>query len=178
MVCSITPTPNMTPFQIQVDVTKKQGRLTIQCGEIWSVVGNHHNKSWIRLAIDVDNRQILEVCWFSAEEGAPGLWDARPPRDRQRVVSDTDSKVAYTVISPSSGHCAEGKENGKTNHIECFNGTMRQRFSAWLENRFPFFKRRKTILERSGISSITTTFSWHCEVDHYMFRSTVSINIP
>ena len=33
--------------------SKKRGKLTIQCDEMWSFVGNKGNKQWIWLAIDV-----------------------------------------------------------------------------------------------------------------------------
>src|SRR5919199_1414451 len=33
--------------------SKKKGKLTIQCDEMWSFVGNKDNKQWIWLAIDV-----------------------------------------------------------------------------------------------------------------------------
>ena len=38
----------------QVEVkSKKKGKLTIQCDEMWSFVGDKDNKQWIWLAIDV-----------------------------------------------------------------------------------------------------------------------------
>jgi hypothetical protein len=33
--------------------SKKKGKLTIQCDEMWSFVGDKDNKQWIWLAIDV-----------------------------------------------------------------------------------------------------------------------------
>ncbi len=33
--------------------SKKKGKLTIQCDEMWSFVGNKDNKQWKELAIDV-----------------------------------------------------------------------------------------------------------------------------
>jgi len=39
---------------------------------------------------------------------------------------------AYEHIIPSERHCAVGKESGKTNHIERFNLTLRQRVSRLL----------------------------------------------
>ena len=39
----------------------KQGRLTIECDEMWSFVGNKGNKQWIWLALDSDRREIVGV---------------------------------------------------------------------------------------------------------------------
>jgi hypothetical protein len=41
--------------------SKKRGKLTIQCDEMWSFVGNKGNKQWIWLAIDVLTKEIVGV---------------------------------------------------------------------------------------------------------------------
>jgi hypothetical protein len=41
--------------------SKKKGKLTIQCDEMWSFVGNKDNKQWIWLAIDVSTKEIVAV---------------------------------------------------------------------------------------------------------------------
>jgi IS1 family transposase len=33
----------------------------MQLGEMWSFVGNKHNKQWIWLALDADTREIVGV---------------------------------------------------------------------------------------------------------------------
>jgi pyocin large subunit-like protein len=46
----------------EVAVSKKsKGRLTIECDELWSYVGNKDNKQWIWLAIDRDTGEIVGV---------------------------------------------------------------------------------------------------------------------
>jgi insertion element IS1 protein InsB len=40
---------------------KTKGRLTIECDELWSFVGQKGNKHWIWLAIDRDTREIVGV---------------------------------------------------------------------------------------------------------------------
>ncbi len=35
---------------------KKPGKLTIQCDEMWSFIGNKNNKQWLWLAIDIETR--------------------------------------------------------------------------------------------------------------------------
>jgi insertion element IS1 protein InsB len=57
----------------------KKGRLTIQCDEMWSFVGNKGNKQWIWLALDIETRKIIEVhIGDRSEQGAKKLWDSLP----------------------------------------------------------------------------------------------------
>ena len=43
----------------KVDVKeKKPGRLTIECDEMWSFVGNKENKIWIWLAKDINTKEV------------------------------------------------------------------------------------------------------------------------
>jgi IS1 family transposase len=71
--------------------SKKKGKLTIQCEEMWSVVRNKDNKQWIWLAIDASTKEIVGVYIGKREQaGAQGLWDSLPPVYRQCAVSYTD----------------------------------------------------------------------------------------
>ncbi len=58
-----------------IDVKKKEkGRLTIQCDEMWSFVGNKENKQWIWLALDYDSGEVAGVFVGSRDmEGAKGV---------------------------------------------------------------------------------------------------------
>ncbi len=76
----------------QVEVkSKKKGKLTIQCDEMWSFVGEKRNKQWIWLAIDVLTKEIVVGYIGKRDEaGARGLWDSLPAVYRQCAVSYTD----------------------------------------------------------------------------------------
>ena len=60
--------------------SKKRGKLTIQCDEMWSFVGNKDNKQWIWLGIDASTKEIV-VGYIGKRDqaGAQGLWDSLPP---------------------------------------------------------------------------------------------------
>ena len=121
---------------------KEKGRLTVECDEMWSFVGNKENKQWIWLAIDRDTREIIGVhvgCRDRA--GARVLWDSLPPVYRQCAVCYTDFWAAYETVIPSKRHKAVGKESGQTNHIERFNNTMRQRISRLVRDTLSFSKK-------------------------------------
>jgi len=128
-----------------VDVKKKEKMpLTIQCDEMWSFVGSKQNKQWIWLAIDIETKEIVGVYVGSRDKkGAKGLWDSLPPVYRQCAVCYTDFWEAYESIFPSKRHRAVGKETGKTNCIERFNCTMRQRISRLVRKTLSFSKKVK-----------------------------------
>ena len=129
------------PRQIHVK-SKKKGRLTIQCDEMWSFVGNKGQKYWIWLAIDVDTREIVGVYIGSRDkEGSQGLWDSLPAVYRQCAVCYTDFWEAYQAVFPSTRHHAVGKETGQTNIIERFNNTLRQRVSRLVRKTLSFSKK-------------------------------------
>ena len=96
---------------------KKKGRLTIQCDEMWSFVGNKSNKQWIWLALDVKTREIVGVHVGDRRiEGEIQLWRALPAVYRQCAVSYSDFWEAYQQVFPCKRHHAVGKETGKTNY--------------------------------------------------------------
>lgn len=127
----------------QIDVTaKEKGRLTIQCDEMWSFVGNKDNKQWIWLAIDVKTSEIVGLYVGSRDKiGAQGLWDSLPHVYRQCAACYTDFWAAHKSVLPSKRHHAVGKESGQTNRIERFNCTMRQRISRLVRKTLSFSKK-------------------------------------
>jgi insertion element IS1 protein InsB len=129
--------------QRQVKVkSKKKGKLTIQCDEMWSFVGDKDNKQWIWLAIDVLTKEIVGVYIGKRDEaGARGLWDSLPAVYRQCAVSYTDFWSAYGIVFPKKRHRAVGKDTGQTNYIERFNNTMRQRISRLGRKTLSFSKK-------------------------------------
>ena len=122
--------------------SKKKGKLTIQCDEMWSFVGSKDNKQWIWLAIDALTREIVGVYIGKRDQaGAIRLWDSLPPVYRQCAVSCTDFWSAYGTVFPKNRHQAVGKDTGKTNYIERFNNTMRQRISRLVRKTLSFSKK-------------------------------------
>jgi IS1 family transposase len=122
--------------------SKKKGKLTIQCDEMWSFVGSKGNKQWIWLAIDVLTKEIVGVyIGLIDKDGAQGLWNSLPAVYRQCAVSYTDFWSAYGIVFPKKRHRAVGKDTGQTNYIERFNNTMRQRISRLARKNLSFSKK-------------------------------------
>ncbi|HLP91436.1 MAG TPA: IS1 family transposase [Nostocaceae cyanobacterium] len=129
--------------ELQVKVSpKSKGRLTIECDELWSFVDNKQNKQWVWLAIDRDTKEIVGVyIGDRSEEGARELWKSLPPVYRQCAVCYSDFWAAYACVLPKKRHRPVGKDSGKTNHIERFNNTLRQRISRLVRSALSFSKK-------------------------------------
>ncbi len=78
-----------------------------------------------------------------SRDSARKLWKSLPPVYRQCAVSYTDIGSAYEQVIPSKRHQAVGKETGKTNYIERFNCTLRQRVSRLVRKTLSFSKKLK-----------------------------------
>jgi IS1 family transposase len=129
------------PRQVQVIDKKKRG-LTIECDEMWSFVLHKGNKVWIWLALDVETREIVGVAFGDrSRDTAQELWESLPGVYRQCAVCYTDFWEAYCEVLPSMRHRPVGKDSGKTNHIERFNGTLRQRGSRLVRKTLSFSKK-------------------------------------
>ena len=92
--------------------------------------------------MDREIREIIGVyIGDRSEEGAKQLWNSLPPVQRQCAVCYTDFWQAYASIFPSLRHQPVGKDSGKTNHIERFNNTLRQRVSRIVRKTLSFSKK-------------------------------------
>ena len=121
---------------------KKKVRLNVECDELWSFVDCKENKQWVWLAMDRETREIIGVyIGARSEEGAKQLWNSLPPVYRQCAVCYTDFWQAYACIFPSKRHQPDGKDSGKTNHIERFNNTLRQRVCRLVRKTLSFSKK-------------------------------------
>lgn len=109
---------------------------------MWSFVGNKNNKQWVWLALDIETKEIVGVyIGARSREGAKGLWQSLPALYRQCAVSYTDFWSAYEQIFPHSRHRAVNKTSGKTNGIERFNCTLRQRVAGLVRKTLSFSRK-------------------------------------
>lgn len=121
---------------------KSDGRLVLECDELWSFVGNKENKQWVWLALDRDTREIVGAYVGRRDaEAAKALWASLPRVYQENAISYTDFWEAYNAAIPPDRHHAVGKESGKTNHIERFNCTLRQRVSRLVRKVLSFSKK-------------------------------------
>lgn len=85
--------------------SKKVGKLTLQCDEMWSFVGNKQNKQWLWFALDEQTREIVGVyVGDRSRQSAQALWRSLPPVYRQCAVCYTDFWQAYEQVIPGKRH--------------------------------------------------------------------------
>ncbi|MDV2996856.1 MAG: IS1 family transposase ISLysp1 [Chroococcidiopsis sp. SAG 2025] len=129
------------PRQVSVS-DKPKGKLTVECDEAWSFVDRKGNQQWIWLAMDRNTREIVGVyIGDRSKQGAIELWNSLPTVYRQCAICYTDFWISYENVIPKKCHRTVRKESGKTNHIERFNNTMRQRISRLVRATLSFSKK-------------------------------------
>lgn len=126
----------------EIDVKKNySGSLIIECDELWSFVEKRSNKQWVWIAMDRETRHVIGVfIGDRSEASAQALFDSLPAYYREFGEFYTDFWAAYEAVLPPDSHYAVGKESGKTNHIERFNCTLRQRVSRLVRKALSFSK--------------------------------------
>lgn len=108
---------------------------------MWSFVTRKTNKQWIWIALDADSREIVAlIVGDRSESSARALWQALPQAYREHAMCYTDEWEAYAAVIPAEQHRPLKKGSGKTNHIERFNCTLRQRVSRLVRKSLSFSK--------------------------------------
>jgi len=117
-------------------------RLEAEADEMWSFVHKKANKQWIWIAMDAKTRQILafHVGDRSVASGKQ-LWANVPGAYQQQAVFYTDLYEVSKGVIPPARHKAITKHARKTNHIERFNNTLRQRVSRLVRDTLSFSKK-------------------------------------
>lgn len=127
---------------------------------MWSFVGSKKNKQWVWLAIDAESREIVGVVigdrsrqsaqqhrskasqsCASATICAIGAVQSLAAVYRQCAVCYTDFWKACEQVLPSKRHRAVGKDTCKTNYVERFNNTLRQRVGRLVRKTLSFSKK-------------------------------------
>jgi insertion element IS1 protein InsB len=105
-------------------------RLEAEMDELWSFVGAKTNRQWVWIAMDTTTRQILAFhVGDRSGQSAAALWEKIPTVYQEQATFYTDLYEVYRGIVPSAQHRAISKLARKTNHVERFNCTLRQRVS-------------------------------------------------
>ena len=122
-------TPNQTNTEEELD-------------ELWSFVGKKANRWWIWLALDATTRQILAFhVGDRSGQSTQALWVKISTLYRERALFYTDHYTVYPSLIPVAQHRATSKLVCKTNHVEWFNCTLRQRVSRLVRATLSFSKK-------------------------------------
>jgi insertion element IS1 protein InsB len=116
-------------------------RLDAEADEMWSFVQKKANKQWIWIAMDATTRQIIAFhVGDRSHTSGKALWDDIPAVYREHAIFHTDQYEVYKGVIPTAQHRAITKKARKTNHIERFNNTLRQRVSRLVRETLSFSK--------------------------------------
>jgi insertion element IS1 protein InsB len=116
--------------------------LEAEADELWSFVQKKANKQWIWIAMDATTRQIIAFhVGDRSRESAQALWANIPEVYRKQATFHTDQYEPYKGVIPAEQHKAITKKARKTNHIERFNNTLRQRVSRLVRETLSFSKK-------------------------------------
>ena len=117
-------------------------RLEVEADEMASFVPKKANKSWIWIAMDATSRQVIAFhAGDRSRRSAKRLWAKIPEAYRQHATFYTDQYVVYEGVIPAAQHRAISKLARKTNHVERFNNTLRQRVSRLVREALSFSKK-------------------------------------
>jgi insertion element IS1 protein InsB len=117
-------------------------RLEVEADEMASFVHKKANKQWIWIAMDATSRQVIAFhVGDRSRKSAKHLWAKIPHAYRQHAMFYTDQYVVYEGVIPAAQHRAISKLARKTNHIERFNNTLRQRVSRLVCEALSFSKK-------------------------------------
>jgi insertion element IS1 protein InsB len=109
---------------------------------MWSFVQKKANKQWIWLAMDATTRQIIAFhVGDRSRESAKALWGMIPEVYQDHATFHTDQYEVYRGVIPAERHKAITKQARKTNHIERFNNTLRQRLARLVRATLSFSKK-------------------------------------
>jgi insertion element IS1 protein InsB len=131
---------NVRPAAYSQDVVIQ--RLDVEADEMCSFVTKKVNKRWTWIAMDSQTRQIIAFhVGDRSRESAKPLWADIPAGYREQATFCTDQYEAYRGVIPVPQHKAITKKARKTNHIERFNHTLRQRVARLVRGTLAFSKK-------------------------------------
>ena len=117
-------------------------QLEAEADERWSFVQKKAHQQWIWMAMDAQIRQVIAFhVGDRSRDSAKELWAKIPEVYREQATFHTDQYEAYTGVIPAERHRAITKKGRKTNHIERFNNTLRQRVSRLVRETLSFSKK-------------------------------------
>src|SRR5215813_12129453 len=123
-------------------------KLEAEANEMWSFVQKKANKQWIWLAMDATTRQIIAFHVDDrSRESAKALWSEIPAVYQEHAIFHTDQYEVYRGVIPVERHKAITKQARKTNHIERFNNTLRQRLARLVRATLSFSKKVENHIE-------------------------------
>jgi insertion element IS1 protein InsB len=143
MVEGFAACPEHLHVQLPVSPTDVVIRhLEAEVDEMWSFVQKKANKQWLWIAMDANTRQVMAFhVGDRSRDSARQLWAKIPLGYREQAKFHPDQYDAYSGVIPAEQHKAITKHARKTNHLERFHNTLRQRVSRLVRETLSFSKK-------------------------------------
>jgi IS1 family transposase len=112
----------------------------LELDELCSFVYCKKRKNWLWIALCKRTRQV--VAKYQGDRSAKScqaLWNL-VPESYQNSTTYSDFYAAYEKIITTGKHTSVGKDTGKTNHVERWNCTLRQRLGRFVRKTLSFSK--------------------------------------
>jgi insertion element IS1 protein InsB len=120
-------------------VLERAGRNDAESDEPCGFVGKKADKQWLWLTLDAQSRQIIAFhVGDRSRHSARQLWKKLPAVYREHATFYTDAYQLYRGVIPKAQHRAITKKARKTNYVERFNCTLRQRLSRLVRSTLSF----------------------------------------
>ena len=112
----------------------------LELDELWSFVGRKADTCWLWVALCRRTRQI--VAYTLGDRGEQSARDLRAtlPADYRGRATRSDLWAPYAAAFPARTHRCCGKEEGETNHVERWFGTLRARVGRLVRRAYSFSK--------------------------------------
>ena len=119
----------------------------LELDELWSFVSAKTQTLWLWVALCRRTRQI--VAYTLGDRSLQSACDLRValPADYQACATRSDFWEAYAAAFPARTHRCCGKEEGETNHVERWFGTLRARVSRLVRKAYSFSKNAENHLD-------------------------------
>ena len=119
----------------------------LELDELWSFVGAKAHQLWLWVALCRRTRQV--VGWTLGDRRLQGACDlqASLAADYRRCATRNDFWDSYATAFAASTHRCGGKEEGETNHVERWFGTLRARTSRLVRRAYSFSKHAENHLD-------------------------------
>ena len=129
----------------------------LELDELWSFVGSKAQTLWLWVALCRRTRQI--VGWTLGDRSLQSACDLRAslPKGYRNRATRSDYWDASAAAFPKNTHRSCGKEQGETNHVERWFGTLRARVSRLIRKTYSFSKHAENHLD--AIHLFITTYN-------------------
>ena len=143
MVECLTACPDDLHAQLPARPTAVvMSRLEAEADAMWSFGQKQANTQGIWIAMDAMTRQIIALhVGDRSRASGKELWANIPLVSREQATFHTDQYEVSKGVMPAEQHRAITQKARKTNHIERFNNTLRQRVSRLVRETLSFSKK-------------------------------------